>query len=53
MKGLVPTHTLLYIEKKLRDEFGGLNLVDQFDMFAATSTGSIVSSFMLLGKNSM
>lgn len=49
MKGIVQTHVLLHIEKKLNDEFGGLKLLEQFDMFAATSTGSIVSALMLLG----
>ena len=51
MKGIVPTHVLLHMEKRLHDEFGGLKLVDQFDMFSATSTGSIVSALMMLGTN--
>ena len=51
MKGIVQTHILLHMEKRLHNEFGGLKLVDQFDMFSATSTGSIVSALMMLGTN--
>ena len=53
MKGVVLIHVLLHIEKKLHDEFPGMKLADQFDMFSGTSTGSIVSVLMLLGISRM
>ena len=51
MKGVIPTHVLLHMAKLLKEEFGGLKLEDQFDLLAATSTGSLISGMILLGAH--
>ena len=48
MKGVVPSEMLLHIGKRLKEEFGGLQLVDQFDFMAATSTGTLIVGMLLL-----
>ena len=51
MKGVIPTHVLLHMAKLLREEFGGLELEDQFDVLSATSTGMLISDMILLGAH--
>ena len=51
MKGVIPTHVLLHMAKLLQEEFGGLRLEEQFDLLAATSTGSLISGMILLGAH--